>query len=58
MVLMPNNPQAPEIVYTPEFKRNVRQLAKKYRHIKFDVQPIIADLTLGRTPGDQIRGIR
>jgi len=55
---MPNNPQAPEIVYTPEFKRNVRQLAKKYRHIKFDVQPIIADLTLGRTPGDQIRGIR
>jgi mRNA-degrading endonuclease RelE of RelBE toxin-antitoxin system len=40
MVLMPNNPQAPEIVYTPEFKRNLRQLAKKYRHIKSDVQPI------------------
>ena len=54
---MPNNPQAPEIVYTPEFKRNLRQLAKKYRHIKSDVQPIIEDLILGRTPGDQIPGI-
>jgi len=55
---MPNNPQAPEIVYTPEFKRNLRQLARKYRHIKSDVQPIIQDLIQGRTPGDQIPGIR
>ncbi len=55
---MPNNPQAPEIVYTPELKRNLRQLAKKYRHIKSDVQPIIQDLIEGRTPGDQIPGIQ
>jgi len=55
---MPNNPQAPEIVYTPEFKRNLRQLAKKYRHIKSDVQSVIEDLIQGRTPGDQIPGIR
>lgn len=55
---MASNPQAPEIVYTPEFKRNLRQLAKKYRHIKSDVQPILQDLTQGRTPGDQIPGIR
>jgi mRNA-degrading endonuclease RelE of RelBE toxin-antitoxin system len=55
---MPNNPQASEIVYTPEFKRNLRQLAKKYRHIKSDVQSVIEDLIQGRTPGDQIPGIR
>lgn len=55
---MPNNSQAPDIVYTPEFKRNLRQLAKKYRHIKSDVQPIVQDLIRGSTPGDQIPGIR
>ncbi len=55
---MPNNPQALELVYTPEFKRNLRQLAKKYRHIKSDVQPIIQDLIEGRTPGDRIPGIQ
>lgn len=55
---MPSNPRAPAIVYTPEFKRCLRQLAKKYRHIKSDVQPIIQDLMQGRTPGDQIPGIQ
>ena len=55
---MPNNPEKPEVVYTPELKRNIRQLAKKYRRIKSDVQPIIEDLTLGRAPGDQIPGVR
>jgi mRNA-degrading endonuclease RelE of RelBE toxin-antitoxin system len=58
MALMPNNPQASKIVYTSEFKRNLRQLAKKYRHIKSDVQPIIDDLTRGKMTGDQIPGIR
>ena len=57
---MPNDLQTKkaEIVYTPEFKRNLRQLAKKYRHIRSDVQPIIEDLIQGKTPGDQIQGIR
>ena len=30
----------PTVTYTPEFKRNLRHLAKKYRHIHDDVQPI------------------
>ncbi len=47
-----------EIVYTPEFKRNIRQLAKKYRHIKSDVQPIINQLLQGAMLGDQIPGVR
>jgi mRNA-degrading endonuclease RelE of RelBE toxin-antitoxin system len=57
MVLMPNSSQSPRVVYTPELKRNVPQLAKKYRHIKSDVQPIIDDISRGRSPGDQIPGV-
>lgn len=48
--------------FTPEFKRNLRQLAKKYPHIRADVQPII-DAIAGdnggfrdRRPGRQRRG--
>ena len=52
-------PPAPvEIVFTPEFKRNLRQLAKKYRQIKADVQPLLDELTRGHTPGDHIPGVR
>ena len=43
-----------QVSFTPEFKRNVRQLAKKYRHIKSDIQPVIEQLESGQTPGDQI----
>jgi mRNA-degrading endonuclease RelE of RelBE toxin-antitoxin system len=49
---------AVEVVFTPEFKRNLRQLAKKYRQIKTDVQPLLDALTQGQTPGDQIHGVR
>ncbi len=41
--------------FTLEFKRNVRQLAKKYRGIRSDVQPIIDDLQKAEAPGDQVR---
>ena len=43
--------------FTPEFKRNLRQLAKKYRHIRSDIQPVIDTLVAGELPGDQIPGI-
>lgn len=33
--LIPNKPTTPvDVSFTPEFKRNIRQLSKKYRHIK------------------------
>lgn len=48
----------PPVVYTPEFKRNLRQLAKKYRHIRDDLQPTIDQLADGLKPGDQISGIQ
>jgi hypothetical protein len=46
------------VYFTGEFKRNLRQLAKKYRHIKTDIQPLINDLAQGITPGDKIPGVR
>jgi mRNA-degrading endonuclease RelE of RelBE toxin-antitoxin system len=57
---MSNDPAQPQpilVQYTPEFKRNIRQLAKKYRRIKADVQPVIDALEQGETPGDQIPGV-
>ncbi len=44
--------------YTLEFKRNLRALAKKYPHIRSDVEPIVEGLESGEMPGDQIPGIR
>jgi mRNA-degrading endonuclease RelE of RelBE toxin-antitoxin system len=35
------------VVYTPEFKRNLRQLAKKYRNIREVIDPIIAQMVAG-----------
>jgi mRNA-degrading endonuclease RelE of RelBE toxin-antitoxin system len=56
---MTNEPGKPlPVVYTPEFKRSLRQLAKKYRHIREDIQPIINELASGSKPGDQITGIQ
>lgn len=44
------------VKYTSEFKRNLRGLKKKYRHIRSDVQPVIDDLVNGNLPGDQVTG--
>ena len=46
------------VTYTPECKRNLRHLAKKYRRIQDDVQPIIDQLAGGEKPGDQISGVQ
>lgn len=47
-----------QVEYTPEFKRNLRALAKKYRHIRSDVQPVISRLQAGEVIGDQVPGTR
>jgi mRNA-degrading endonuclease RelE of RelBE toxin-antitoxin system len=39
------------------FNRNLRALAKKYRSIRRDIQPVIEQLEKGELPGDQIPGI-
>jgi len=43
-----------QVEYTPEFKRNLRALAKKYRHIRSDLRPVIDQLCAGEVIGDQI----
>jgi len=52
---MPHKP-AIEVAFTPEFKRNLRGLAKKYPHIRSDVQPIIEQIQRGEFIGDQVKG--
>ena len=39
------------------FNRNLRALAKKYRSIRHDIQPVIEQLEQGELPGEQISGI-
>jgi mRNA-degrading endonuclease RelE of RelBE toxin-antitoxin system len=52
---MPSEPAEPvQVEYTPEFKRNLRALAKKYRHIRSDVQPVIDQLRAGEIIGDKV----
>ena len=58
---MPNEPEPPlsdAVFFTPEFKRNLRQLAKKYRRIKSDLQPLLDELGQRQIPGDQIPGVQ
>ncbi len=56
---MPNRvSQKVEVEFTSEFKRNIRQLSKKYRHIKSDVQPVINELESGETPGNRIQRLK
>jgi len=54
---MPDNPKpSVEVFFTPEFKRNVRALAKKYPHIRSDVQPFIDQIQRGELIGDKVQG--
>ncbi len=48
---------ATNVRFTLEFKRNLRALAKKYRHIRDDVEPIVVSLQAGKLPGDQVPGM-
>ena len=54
-----NGPTQPtsEVRFTPEFKRNLQALIKKYRHIRSDIEPVIEQLQRGERPGDQVTGV-
>jgi len=47
-----------QVEFTPEFKRNLRALARKYRHIRSDVQPVIQQLEAGEIIGDKVPRIK
>lgn len=46
-----------KIDLSPEFKRSLRNLAKRYRSIRSDIQIVIQDLEIGNFIGDRIAGI-
>ena len=50
-------PPFSEIRLTPEFQRKLKTLAKKYRKIRANLDPILEQLKLRELPGDQIPGI-
>nr|VFK17343.1 MAG: hypothetical protein BECKLPF1236B_GA0070989_11153 [Candidatus Kentron sp. LPFa] len=43
-----------EVEFTPEFKRNLRMLAKKYRNIRVDIQPVIKQIQESDFIGDRV----
>ncbi len=53
---MPDKPLI-QVEASPTFQKNLRTLAKKYRSIRKDIQPIITQLEQGQILGDQISGI-
>ena len=55
---MPNDPSPIQIALTHRFKRDLRDLAKRYRSIRSDIQPLIEELQSGQTPGDRISGVK
>ncbi|BAU12236.1 hypothetical protein LEP3755_27650 [Leptolyngbya sp. NIES-3755] len=45
-----------QIFLAPDFQRQLRKLAKRYRSIRADLQSLLDDLQTGNCPGDQISG--
>ncbi|PCK09091.1 MAG: addiction module antitoxin [Alteromonadaceae bacterium] len=41
--------------YTPEFKRALRKLSRRYRSLRGDLTPLLIELEAGKTPGDQLQ---
>jgi mRNA-degrading endonuclease RelE of RelBE toxin-antitoxin system len=57
MVLMPTDQPPIQIDFTPRFQRDLRDLAKRYRRIRSDLQSLIEQLQVGELPGDRIAGV-
>ena len=55
MESMSNDESSITIQFTDVFKRQVRDLAKRYRKIKLDLQPIFEQLKSGELIGDQVQ---
>ena len=54
---MQTEPPSIQVDLTPEFRRNLRNLSKKSRQIRSDIQPVIEQIQAGNFLGDQIAGI-
>lgn len=53
---MPSDPPTVQVRFTDDFLRQVRALAKRYRQIQADIQPVIQQLEAGDFPGDRVSG--
>lgn len=55
---MQSEPSPIPIALTPRFKKDLRELAKRYRSIRSDIQPLIEQLQAGEILGDRIAGVK
>ncbi|MDX2141648.1 MAG: type II toxin-antitoxin system RelE/ParE family toxin [Chloroflexota bacterium] len=46
------------ILQSKVFAKNIKRLKKRYPNVELDMQPLLAALAQGETPGDQIQGLR
>lgn len=46
-----------DIVLTPYFRKDLKTLAKRYRSVRSDLQPLIEQLQAGELPGDRVAGV-
>ena len=46
-----------EVNLTPQFRKDLKNLAKRYRSIRKDLEPLIAELQSGKTPGERLQGL-
>lgn len=46
-----------EVIFSEPFQRELKRLAKAYRHIRQDVLPLVTQLENGETPGDKLRNL-
>jgi addiction module RelE/StbE family toxin len=56
MELMTSETSTVLVNFTDDFQRRLRNLFKKYRKIRADIQPVIEQLQAGNFVGDQITG--
>ncbi|MBO1349723.1 MAG: type II toxin-antitoxin system RelE/ParE family toxin [Hormoscilla sp. GUM202] len=53
----PPEPPAVEIYFSPEFKKKLGALAKKYRNVRSDIHTVLSQLQVGEFVGDRISGV-
>ena len=46
-----------EIRVTPDFRKQLRKLEKRYRKIKSDLEPILMQIQMGEIVGERLQGI-
>lgn len=54
---MPTEPSPIQIDLTPRFQKDLRALAKRFRLVRSDLQPLIDQLQAGELPGDRVAGV-